>query len=181
MNKPIHHDNSDNNVTGTNLLLALLLLKTKDDKTNLPDNPALLSIVQSLSKSSELYFSGSTPLQWNPNVNAQSRAVSDSSTSSTCCDSSLSLPSSVHVADVTHGTCVAHEHPASHGVSATANETNVNCGIICGDTEGMSCSVSVPSGFSRMRPASSRSKRYNQGSSKPITFIVGLTKYWKKE
>jgi hypothetical protein len=87
MNKPIHHDNSDNNITGMNLLLAQLLLKTTDKKMNLPDNAALLSIVQSLSKSSKLYFSRLTLLQWNPNVNAHSRAVSNSSTSSTCCDS----------------------------------------------------------------------------------------------
>ena len=118
----------------------------------------------------------------------QSRAVSDSSINSTCCDSSLSLPSSVHVADVTHGTCVALEHPASHGVSATANETNVNCGIISGDTEGMSCTATVPSVLSSRKrqaesrdncmPASSRSKRgYKQSSSNAITSIIGLREY----
>jgi hypothetical protein len=138
----------NNNVTGTNLLLVQLLLKTMDEKTNLSENPALLSIVHSLSKTSELYFSRSTPLQWTPNVKDHSRAVSDSSNSSTC-NSLLTWPSSVHVADVTHGPCAAYEHTASHGVSETANETNVNYGIIMCDTEGMSCSALQPDRSSR--------------------------------
>jgi hypothetical protein len=173
MNNQIPPTNCDKNITETNLLLAQLLLKTTDETTNLSDNPALLLITWSLSKSSKPYLARSTPLQWNPNVNAHSRAISDSSTSSTCCDSLLTLPFSVHVADVTHGTCVAHKHPASHGVSVTVNETNVNRGIMSRETEGMSFSVSFPNGLSRKRqapetmtnncmPALSCSKRCNQ-------------------
>lgn len=133
-------------------MLAQLLLKTTDNQTKLSENPALLSIVQSLCNTSELYFSRTTPLQWNPDVNVHSRAISDRSGST--CDSSLSLPSSVHVADVTHDKCAAYEHPACHGVSGTANETNVNCNIILDETEGMSFgSLSSSSTISRKKRA----------------------------
>jgi len=63
-------------VTGTNLLLAQLLLKTTDDKTKLINNPALLSIIQSLCKSSELFFSRPAPLQCIPDHNVLSWAIS---------------------------------------------------------------------------------------------------------
>jgi hypothetical protein len=148
-NQNCHYANSEKDVTGTNLLLAQLLLKTTDDKTRLIDNPALLTIIQSLCKTSELYFSRPTPLQCLPDDNVHSRAISDSTST---CNSSLSLPSSVHVSDVTHDQCVAHEHHASHGVSGTANETNVNPNSILDDTEGMS-NDSKSSSISRKRPA----------------------------
>jgi hypothetical protein len=165
------------------------------DKTNISQNPTLLSIVQSLSKTSELYFSRSTPLQWNPNVNDHLQAVSNSSstTSHTCNDSLLTWPSSVHIADVTYGPCVTYEHTPSHGVSETANETNVNCGIILGDAEGMmSCSALCSNGLARKRsavmtndsmPAYYTSKRFNQECNDKslfccsITFAAGLKEY----
>jgi hypothetical protein len=149
-NQNSHYLNCERDVTGTNFLLAQLLLKTMEDKTILRDNPVLPSIIQSLFKVSELYCSRQAPLQCIPDDNVLSRAISDSTTS--CNSSILSLPSSVHVADVTHDQCVAHEHHASHGVSGTANETNVNCDKILNNTEGLSIDSPLSS-ISRKRPA----------------------------
>ena len=120
--------------------------------------------------------------------------MSDSSTSSTC-NSSLSLPSSVHVVDVTHDQCIAQEHAPSHGVSGTANETNVKCSNISEDTEGTSSISSYSKVISRKRPATMtnestppchRSKRSalmyqeNNGFYKAITDVVVLQEYLKK-
>ena len=192
-NQNWHYLNCEKDDTGTNLLLAQLLLKTFHDKTKLIDNPALLSIIQSLCKTSELYFSRPTPLQWIPDDNVLSRAISDSTST---CISSLSLPSSVHVADVTHDQCIAHEHHASHGVSGTANETNVNCNNILDNTEGLSHD-SLSSSVSRKQPANPTndgipppfhiSKRSTPESrenpmlcSKPMTSVLALEEYLKQ-
>ena len=192
-NQNCHYLNCEKEVTGTNLLLAQLLLKTFHDKTKLIDNPALLTIIQSLCKTSELYFSRPTPLQWIPDDNVLSRAISDSTST---CNSSLSLPSSVHVADVTHDQCIAHEHHASHGVSGTANETNVNCNNILDNTEGLSHD-SLSSSVSRKQPANPTddgipppfhiSKRSTPESrenpmlcSKPMTSVLALEEYLKQ-
>lgn len=150
MEHPNITSNCDADVTKTNLVLAQLLLKTTDETTKLIENPPLLSIIQSLCNTSELYFSRSSPLQSKPSSNVYSRANYDST--STHDDLSLSLPSSVHVADVTHDKCHAYEHTASHGVSETANETNVNCNIILDDIEGVSMD-SASLTLSRKRPS----------------------------
>ena len=63
----------------------------------------------------------------------------------------LSMPSSVHVEDVTHDICHAYERSASHGVSATANETNVMFNKIPLISEGSS-SVSMTQSDSRKHP-----------------------------
>lgn len=155
----------------------------------------MLAIVQSLCNTSELYFSRPTPLQWIPDDNVLSRAISDSTST---CNSSLSLPSSVHVADVTHDQCVAHEHHASHaGVSGTANETNVNRdNILLDNTEGLS-NDSLSSSVSRKRPENPTdngipppfhiSKRSTPESrenpmlcSKPMTSVLALEEYLKR-
>lgn len=151
-NQNCHYTNSEKDVTGTNLLLAQLLLKTTDNKTKITDNPALLSIVQSLCNTSQLYFSRRTPLQLpNKDFIVDSRATYDSMNT---CDLSLSLPSSVHVEqDVTHDICHAYEPTASHGVSSTANEKNVSRHEVSEDSEGLS-SLSVSNASeSRKRPS----------------------------
>ena len=66
------------------------------------------------------------------------------------------MPSSVHVEDVTHDICHAYERSASHGVSATANETNVMINEIPLISEGSS-SVSMTQADSRKRPGYSSS------------------------
>jgi hypothetical protein len=120
-NQNSHYLNCEKDVTGTNFLLAQLLLKTTEDKTILRDNPALPSIIQSLFKVSELYCSRPAPLQCIPEDNVLSWAISDSM--STCNSSILSLPSSVHVADVSHDQCITHKHHVSHGVSVSEEKT----------------------------------------------------------
>jgi hypothetical protein len=188
-----HYLNCERDVTGTNFLLAQLLLKTTEDKTILRDNPALPSIIQSLFKVSELYCSRPAPLQCIPDDNVLSRAISDSTSS--CNSSILSMPSSVHVTDVTHDQCIAHEHHASHGVSGTANETNVNCDKILNNTEGLSNDF-LSSSISRKRPANLtddgtpppfhsckrstlESKENPMPCSEPMTSVLALMEYLK--
>jgi hypothetical protein len=108
-----------------------------------------MSVIQSICNSSELYFSRSTPLQPKKDNVFDLRAINDSNS---ICNSSLSLPSSVHVADVTHDKCHAYEHSACHGVSAAANETNANCNVILEESEGLSVTSTVTS-TSRKRQA----------------------------
>lgn len=148
----LHSNHCDKEIAQTNLLLVQLLLKTTDDKTKLTENPSLLSVIQSLSSSSELYFSRSTPLQRTQDNVVVSRAINDSDSSN--CYSSISLPSSVHVTDVTHDKCHAYEHPACHGVLVTANETNVSNSIIVSEeSEGLSCDSASSTSLPRKRSA----------------------------
>ena len=77
------------------------------------------------------------------------------------------MPSSVHVADVTHDICHAYERPASHGVSATANETNVIDNVIWQNSEGLS-SVSMTQEDSRKRPGYSSIDSFQGHPSKRI-------------
>jgi hypothetical protein len=151
-NQNCHYANCEKDVTGTNLLLAQLLLKTTNDKTKITDNPALLSIVQSLCNTSQLYFSRPTPLQLpNKDFIVDSRATYDSTNT---CDLSLSLPSSVHVEqDVTHDICHAYEPTASHGVSSTANEKNVSRHEVSDSSEGLSFLSISNASESRKRPS----------------------------
>ena len=191
MDDKTSHTSCDKDISQTNLLLAQILLKTTSESTKLTDNCQLLSVIRSLCNSSELYFSRPTPLQLKNDVIIKSRAINGS----TCTyDSSLSTPSSVHVADVTHDICFAYEHPASHGVSATANETNAMDDINSQEnSEGLS-SVSMTQSDSRKRPGYSSSdsilglpsKRTFQGntndiaatiSEEAITCLSDLTRY----
>jgi hypothetical protein len=190
----MYSNHCDKDVTQTNLLLAQLLMKTTDEKTKLTENPSLLSVIQSLSTSSELYLSRSTPLQRTEGNVVVSRAIDDSD-SSNCYSSISSLPSSVHVTDVTHDKCHTYEHPACHGVSVTANETNVSNSIIVSEgSEGPSSLSASSTSLPRKRPAgllndsmllpspSKRSQYSNgvQSSNGAITTPSELLKYIKE-
>jgi hypothetical protein len=190
MDEKTYHSSCDKDVTQTNLLLAQILMKTTSDSTNLTENPQLLTVIRSLCNSSELFFSRPTPLQLKKDFIVDSRAINDSTSTFV---SSLSMPSSVHVEDVTHDICHAYERSASHGVSATANETNVMIHEIPIISEGLS-SVSTTQADSRKRPVYTSngdsvdghlSKRTFQGnidveptsSEAAITCLADLTSY----
>ena len=148
MDERTYDSSCDKDVTQTNLLLAQILMKTTSESTNLTDNSQLLTLIRSLSNSSKLFFSRHTPLQLKKDFIIDSRAINGSTSTFV---SSLSMPSSVHVEDVTHDICHAYERSASHGVSATANETNVMINEIPLISEGSS-SVSMTQADSRKRP-----------------------------
>ena len=190
MDEKTSHSSCDKDVTQTNLLLAQILMKTTSESTNLTDNSQLLTVIRSLCNSSELFLSRPTPLQLKKDFIIDSRAINGSASTFV---SSLSMPSSVHVEDVTHDICHAYERSASHGVSATANETNVMINEIPLISEGSS-SVSMTQADSRKRPGySSRgdsveghlSKRTFQGnidvvptiSEAAITCLSDLARY----
>ncbi len=131
-------------------MLAKIILKTiESGQINLTDHSPLFSVFESIAQSTRSFSFKSTVTDRRGDSTVNSLAKNDSI--GTCHDSS-SLPSSVHVIDVTHDSCLACELPTTHGVSITEDEPNVIERNVT-SLPGTSGIVSITSSTSRKRPA----------------------------
>jgi hypothetical protein len=111
------------NVSETNLVLAKIVLKTLESgQINITDHLPLFHIFESIAKSAHVLSSNASAIYSRRDDTIDSRVNYDSIGSF---HDSSSLPSSVHINDVTQGIRPAQEPTASPGVSLTGDVTNV--------------------------------------------------------
>jgi hypothetical protein len=112
------------NVSETNLVLAKIVLKTLESgQINITDHLPLFHVFESIAKSAHALSSTTTfTIRSRREDTSESRVKYDSIGSF---HDSSSLPSSVHVNDVTQGIRPAQEPTASPGVSLTGDARNV--------------------------------------------------------
>ena len=107
----------------TNLILAKIVLKTVESgQINITEHLPLFNVFESIAKSAHVRSSIKSAIHPKEKVTSDSRVYNDSIGSF---HDSSSLPSSVHVMDVTQDIRLAQEPTVSPGVSLTGDVTNV--------------------------------------------------------